>query len=115
MLDELIFREYDIRGIYGKEIDEKGAYLIGRAFGSNLSRLNQTVTVVGYENRKSSPILAKELIRGITESGINVLRLGLTTTPMYYFACDYLKSKSGIMITASHNPKEYNGFKFTYN
>jgi phosphomannomutase / phosphoglucomutase len=115
MLDELIFREYDIRGIYGKEIDEKGAYLIGRAFGSNLSRLNQTFTVVGYDNRKSSPILEKELIRGITESGINVLRLGLTTTPMYYFACDYLKSKSGIMITASHNPKEYNGFKFTYN
>ena len=114
-INKLMFREYDIRGIYNEDIDEEVSYLIGRAFASNLKRLGKSKTIVGYDNRASSTTIEKSLIKGITESGVDVVRLGLVTTPMYYFAWDYLNIKSGIMITASHNPKEYNGFKFSYN
>jgi len=110
-----MFREYDIRGVYGKDINEEVAYLVGKAFGSKLASFGQNKTIVGYDNRKSSPIIEKELIKGITECGIDVVRVGLVTTPMYYYAWDLLNIKSGIMITASHNPKDDNGFKFSYN
>ena len=114
-VNKLMFREYDIRGIYNEDIDEEVSYLIGRAFGSNLKRMGKTETLVGYDNRISSPVIEKNLVKGITESGINVVRLGLVTTPMYYYGWDLLNIKCGVMITASHNPKEYNGFKFSYN
>ena len=114
-LNKNIFREYDIRGIYGKDIDEEISYLIGKALGTKLVRLNKNTTLVGYDNRISSPIIEKNLIKGITECGINVVRLGLVTTPMYYYGWDLLNIKCGIMITASHNPKDDNGFKFSYN
>ena len=114
-LNKLMFREYDIRGIYGVDIDEEVAYLIGRAFGSNLIKLGKTKTLVGYDNRSSSPIIEKNLIKGIVESGVDVVRLGLVSTPMYYYGWDLYNIKCGVMITASHNPKEYNGFKFSYN
>ena len=114
-VNKLMFREYDIRGIYNEDIDEEVSYLIGRAFGSNLKRMGKTETLVGYDNRISSPIIEKNLVKGITESGVNVIRLGLVTTPMYYYGWDLLNIKCGVMITASHNPKEYNGFKFSYN
>ncbi len=114
-VNKLMFREYDIRGIYNEDIDEEVSYLIGRAFGSNLKKMGKTETLVGYDNRISSPIIEKNLVKGITESGINVVRLGLVTTPMYYYGWDLLNIKCGVMITASHNPKEYNGFKFSYN
>ena len=114
-VNKLMFREYDIRGIYNEDIDEEVSYLIGRAFGSNLKRMGKTETLVGYDNRMYSPTIEKNLVKGITESGINVVRLGLVTTPMYYYGWDLLNIKCGVMITASHNPKEYNGFKFSYN
>lgn len=114
-INKNIFREYDIRGIYGKDIDENLSYLIGRAFGTKLVSLNKKTTLVGYDNRKSSTIIEENLIRGITECGVNVVRLGLVTTPMYYYGWDLLDIKCGIMITASHNPKDDNGFKFSYN
>ena len=114
-INKLMFREYDIRGIYNEDINEEVSYLIGRAFASNLKRLGKTKTVVGYDNRASSTTIEKNLIKGITDSGVDVVRLGLVTTPMYYYSWDLLNIKSGIMITASHNPKEYNGFKFSYN
>ena len=114
-VNKLMFREYDIRGIYNEDIDEEVSYLIGRAFGSNLKRMGKTETLVGYDNRISSPIIEKNLVKGIAESGVNVIRLGLVTTPMYYYGWDLLNIKCGVMITASHNPKEYNGFKFSYN
>ena len=114
-VNKLMFREYDIRGIYNEDIDEEVSYLIGRAFGSNLKRMGKTETLVGYDNRISSPIIEENLVKGIRESGINVVRLGLVTTPMYYYGWDLLNIKCGVMITASHNPKEYNGFKFSYN
>lgn len=114
-LNKKIFREYDIRGIYEKEMDEVTAYLIGRAYGSKLRELGKIETVVGHDNRLSSPLLEKNVIRGILDSGVNVKRLGLVTTPMCYFAANYLNVNASMMITASHNPKEYNGFKFSYN
>jgi len=114
-INKLMFREYDIRGIYKEDITGDVAYLIGRAFASNLRKRNITKTIVGYDNRASSPELEQYLIKGIVDSGVDVIRLGMVTTPMYYYSWDLLKIKNGIMITASHNPKEYNGFKFSYN
>ena len=110
-----IFREYDIRGIYQEEMDEETAYLIGKAYGTKLRELNKIETVVAYDNRLSSPALEENLVKGLVETGINVLRMGLATTPMCYFAANYYGCNASMMITASHNPKEYNGFKFSYN
>ena len=110
-----MFREYDIRGVYGSDLTDDVAYHIGRAFGTNLVRKNIKSTVVAYDNRLSSVSLEKNLVKGLVECGINVLRIGLATTPMCYFAANYLNTNSSMMITASHNPKEYNGFKFSYN
>jgi phosphomannomutase/phosphoglucomutase len=110
-----IFREYDIRGIYGQELDENTAYLIGKAYGTKLRELNKTETVVAYDNRLSSEVLEENLVKGLVETGIDVLRMGLATTPMCYFGANYYGTNASMMITASHNPKEYNGFKFSYN
>ena len=110
-----IFREYDIRGIYKEELDEETAYLIGKAYGTKLRELNKNKTVVAYDNRLSSVALEENLVKGLVETGIHVLRLGLATTPMCYFGANYYGTNASMMITASHNPKEYNGFKFSYN
>ena len=109
-----IFREYDIRGIYDTEIDEDTAYTIGRSFGTYIKKLNETKTIVGHDNRTSSPILSKALIKGLTDSGMNVIDIDLVTTPMYNCAKKEYKINTGIMVTASHNPKEYNGFKISF-
>ena len=109
-----IFREYDIRGIYGNDITEEVAYTIGKSFGTYIKKLGFEKTVIGHDNRLSSPSLAKALIDGILKTGIDVINLGLVTTPIYYFAKYHLEIYSGIMITASHNPKEYNGFKMAF-
>ena len=114
-LNKYMFREYDIRGVWGRDINEEVSYLIGRAFGSKLKRLGKVETLVGYDNRYSSPIIEENVVKGIRECGVNVVRLGLVTTPMYYYGWDLLNIKCGIMITASHNPKDDNGFKFSYN
>ena len=114
-LKKEIFREYDIRGIYGEELDETTAYLIGKSYGTKLRELNKKDTVVAYDNRLSSVVLEENLVKGLVETGINVKRLGLATTPMCYFAANYYGTNASMMITASHNPKEYNGFKFSYN
>ena len=109
-----IFREYDIRGTYPETINETIAYTIGRSYGSYLiEKLNQTTCIVSHDNRLSSPALAAYLIKGITDSGLNVFNYGLTTTPMHYYA-RYVHNLFGIMITASHNPKDDNGFKFSF-
>jgi len=114
-INKYMFREYDIRGVWNKDINSDIAYLIGRAFGSKLKRINKTETLVGYDNRYSSPTIEESVVKGITDSGVDVVRLGLVTTPMYYYAWDLLNIKCGMMITASHNPKDDNGFKFSYN
>ena len=115
ILKKEIFREYDIRGIYNEEMDDETAYYIGRAFGTKLKEIGKNSTVLGYDNRLSSVNLEKKLLQGLVDSGIEVLRLGLVTTPMCYFAANYYGVNASMMITASHNPKEYNGFKFSYN
>ncbi len=111
-VDKKIFREYDIRGIYGTDIDENVAYTIGRSFASFIK--NKTI-IIGYDNRESSPMIKDALVKGLLESGGHVINLGLVTTPMYYYAKKKKNIESGIMITASHNPKEYNGFKISFN
>ena len=109
-----IFRAYDIRGIYPSEINEEVAYKIGKGYGSYLQeKYNQSKCVVSHDNRLSSDSLTESLIKGITESGCSVIDLGLTTTPMNYFARNYYNIP-GIMVTASHNPKDDNGFKFSF-
>ena len=106
-----IFREYDIRGINDVDLNEDVAYTIGRSFASIIEDKN---VIIGHDNRLSSPALHKALIKGLLESGADIIDLDLVTTPMYYFAKKKRNIKNGIMITASHNPKEYNGFKISF-
>ncbi len=113
-LNKYIFRGYDIRGKVPEELDEDTAYTIGLGFGSYIKKIGKKNCVVGHDNRISSPMLYNALITGITETGIDVLALGLCTTPMYYYACLKLNVFSGVMVTASHNPKDDNGFKFAF-
>ncbi len=113
-INKHIFRGYDIRGIYGQDLNEDVAYTIGKGFGSYIQELGKTVAVVGYDNRASSPELSKAFIQGAIETGITVYNIGLVTTPMYYYSWEKLGVVSGAMITASHNPKEYNGFKIAF-
>lgn len=113
-INKNIFRGYDIRGIYPTEIDEDTAYTIGLGFGSYIRDLGKTTCIVGHDNRLSSPVLYDALIKGILSTGIDIISLGLCTTPMYYYACIKLKTYSGVMVTASHNPKDDNGFKFAF-
>ncbi len=109
-----IFREYDLRGIAYTDLDEDVAYTLGKSYGTYMGKEGHTKMVVGYDNRKSSPMLHEALIKGILETGMDVIDLGLVTTPMYYFAKIHYNVPIGIMITASHNPKEYNGFKISF-
>lgn len=113
-LNKNIFREYDIRGIYNQDINEEISYLIGRGLGSKMHKLGLTKTIVAYDNRLSSKIIEKNLVKGLIESGIDVYRLTLASTPMCYYASNYYNINCSVMITASHNPKEYNGFKFSF-
>ena len=113
-MNKSVFREYDIRGIYPLDINEDMAYTIGKSYGSYLQeKYNKDTCVVGHDNRISSESLTKNLIKGIKDSGCNVMYYGLITTPMHYFS----RKKTnfpGIMVTASHNPKDDNGFKFSF-
>ncbi|MBP7859751.1 phosphomannomutase/phosphoglucomutase [Patescibacteria group bacterium] len=102
------FKAYDIRGIYGKEIDEELAYLVGKALPNFL---NANTIAIGSDARTSSPSLKNSLIKGINESGASVLDLGLVTTPMLNFAIVNNNLNCGVMVSASHNPPEYNALK----
>ena len=109
-----VFREYDVRGVYPTDINENFAYIFGKAYGTYIKRFNQTECVVGHDNRLSSDSLTQNLINGILSTGINVLNINLVTTPMFYYACILKNIPAGIMVTASHNPKDDNGFKFSF-
>ncbi len=108
-----ILREYDIRGIVGETLTEEDAYALGCAFGTKIIREGGKQVCVGYDGRTSSPVFAEKLIDGLTSTGVNVENVGLGPTPMLYFAVKDRKADGGIMITGSHNPPEYNGFKMT--
>lgn len=113
-IDKNIFRGYDIRGVYPSQIDGDTAYTIGLGFGSYIKSIGKTTCIVGHDNRISSDELYNSLIEGIKSTGIDIISLGLCTTPMYYYACIKLGVYSGVMVTASHNPKDDNGFKFAF-
>lgn len=109
-----IFREYDLRGIYPTDIDSDVAYTLGKSFGSYIQTMGETTTIVGHDNRESGEELYQAFLEGVKETGVHILSLGLVTTPMYYYAKKKEKLKTGVMITASHNPREYNGFKVSF-
>jgi phosphomannomutase len=109
--DPTTLREYDIRGIVGKTLHAEDAYAIGRVFGSIVSARGGSTVAVGYDGRLSSPDLEPRLVQGLVDSGIEVLRIGCGPTPMLYFAAVTLNTDGGIMVTGSHNPPDYNGFK----
>ncbi|MCW2391990.1 phosphomannomutase [Sphingobium sp. B1D7B] len=104
-------REYDIRGIIDETLGEADAYAIGRGFGTRVARLGGRAVAVGYDGRLSSPMLEEALVRGLNDSGIHAVRIGLGPTPMLYYAEAVLDVDGGIQITGSHNPANYNGFK----
>jgi phosphomannomutase len=109
--DPTTLREYDIRGIVGKTLHGADAFAIGRVFGSTIAAGGGRSVAVGYDGRLSSPAMEAELLRGLLESGMDVLRIGRGPTPMLYFAATTLGTDGGIMVTGSHNPPDYNGFK----
>jgi phosphomannomutase len=104
-------REYDIRGIVGKTLGPDDAYAIGRGFGTLVREAGGAKVAVGRDGRESSPMLEGALVRGLRESGVDAVRVGLGPTPMLYYAEAVLEVGGGIMITGSHNPPDYNGFK----
>jgi len=109
-MDESIFKAYDIRGVYPGSLDEGVARDIGRAYVNYLG-LSGSRVVVGRDMRLSGEALENAFIKGVTEAGADVLDLGLVSTDALYFAVGHLQEPGGAMITASHNPKQYNGFK----
>ena len=114
-INKHIFRGYDIRGIYNEDLFESTAYTIGKAYGTYLKQnFKEDKVVVGHDNRESSPILSEALIKGINSAGVNVINLGLVTSPMVYYANILYNIHAGIVVTASHSPKEYNGFKIAF-
>ena len=106
-----VLREYDVRGIIGKTLSAADAAALGRAFGTMVVRAGGKSVALGYDGRASSPELAQALTEGLLATGLKVLRIGLGPTPMLYFAVYHLQADAGIMITGSHNPADYNGFK----
>lgn len=109
--DKSILREADIRGIYPHQISGEFATRLGAVFGTYLKSLGKNFCVVGHDNRFGGPHLTKTLVEGLISTGINVVYIGLVTTPMLNFASRKLGLEYGIMVTASHNPKDDNGFK----
>jgi phosphomannomutase len=114
VFDPTILREYDIRGIVGQTLKPDDAQAIGRTFGTMVRRAGGKKVALGYDGRLSSPSLQEACVAGLRESGIDVLRIGMCATPMLYFAVYELDADGGIMITGSHNPPDYNGFKMMF-
>ena len=114
-LSPSIFKAYDIRGVIDKTLDPSIAKLIGQSFGSAMREIGETTCVVGRDGRLSGPSLMAGLTEGLLSVGVNVIDLGVVATPMVYFGTNIAiqgqQAKSGIMITGSHNPPDYNGFK----
>ena len=106
-----ILREYDIRGIVGDTLTEADAYALGRTFAAKAHGEGARTIAVGRDGRTHSGMLEAELIRGLTDGGMNVMQVGMGPSPMLYFASYYLDVDGGIQVTGSHNPADYNGFK----
>jgi phosphomannomutase/phosphoglucomutase len=106
-----IFREYDIRGVVGQDLDRDTAFILGRAVATKVKASSRKEVAVGRDCRLSSPELAEGLIEGLLQSGCEVVDLGVVPTPLVYFSSFYKRKESAVMITGSHNPPEFNGFK----
>ncbi|MDP2098872.1 MAG: phosphomannomutase/phosphoglucomutase [Methylobacter sp.] len=111
----IIFRAYDIRGIVGKTLTKDVVYDIGRALGTQAKEQGCKTMVVGRDGRTSSPALAEALAKGLISTGLNVLDIGMVPTPVLYFVAKHTEGRSGVMITGSHNPADYNGLKMVIN
>ncbi|WP_159347689.1 phosphoglucomutase/phosphomannomutase PgmG [Roseomonas harenae] len=109
--DPTSLREYDIRGVVGKTLSGEDAFAIGRVFGSIVKRAGGTKVAVGYDGRLSSPMLEERLVAGLVACGMEVIRIGCGPTPMLYFASYHFAADGAVMVTGSHNPPDYNGFK----
>jgi phosphomannomutase len=109
--DPTVLREYDIRGIVGKTLKPEDAFAIGRCFGSVVVREGGTRVAVGYDGRLHSPEFEAQLVAGLRACGLEVIRIGLCATPMLYFAAYDQEADGAAMVTGSHNPPDYNGFK----
>ena len=107
-LDPKVFKAYDVRGLYASELDEEGAYAIGRAYGEHFEPKR---IAVGRDMRLSSPSMAEAVTRGAADAGVDVVDIGMVGTEMLYFAVGELGLDGGVAVTASHNPKEYTGMK----
>ncbi len=110
-INKLIFREYDIRGVVGKDIDNNFAYFLGRAIASYIQKYNAKTIAVAGDNRTSTPSYKENLIKGLVDSGKIVTDIGITPTPVLYFARKTGNFDAGVVVTASHNPPQFNGFK----
>jgi phosphomannomutase len=106
-----MLREYDIRGIVGRTLHPADAFAIGRVFGSIVARNGGTRVAVGYDGRLTSPELEQALVDGLRASGMEALRIGRGPTPMLYYTATKLETDGAVMVTGSHNPPDYNGFK----
>lgn len=112
IFESSILKQYDIRGVVDKQINSEDAYYVGLSYGTLLRRkYNKKSCVVGYDGRHTSPEYSKQVIKGLRECGLDVINIGLVPTPVVYFAIQNLNKDAGIIVTASHNPSEYNGFK----
>jgi phosphomannomutase len=109
--DPTSLREYDIRGVVGKTLSGEDAFAIGRVFGSIVKRAGGAKVAVGYDGRLSSPMLEERLVAGLVACGMEVIRIGCGPTPMLYFASYHFAADGAVMVTGSHNPPDYNGFK----
>ena len=107
-----VFRGYDLRGLVGSELDTENVELLARGYATWLLQRRIYDCVLGYDCRLSSPEFRDAMVKGLTDSGITVYDIGMTLSQISYFAGYYFRTKGLVMITASHNPKEYNGFKF---
>lgn len=111
MVNPLIFREYDVRGTVGRDLNPETVELLGRGVGTLLRRAGGRRAVLGRDNRLSSPAFRDALAAGLTAAGVDVVDLGLVTTPLLYYGLFHVPCDGGVMITGSHNPPEFNGFK----
>ncbi|SCW62809.1 phosphomannomutase [Sphingobium faniae] len=109
-----LLREYDMRGVVGDTLGKADAYALGRTFGTLVARAGGSAVAVGRDGRLSSPMLETALVRGLVDSGVDALRIGLGPTPMLYFAQAERDVMGGIQITGSHNPRDHNGFKLVF-
>src|SRR5688572_15764054 len=107
-IDKSIFRAYDIRGIVNENLSEDVVFIIARAIGSETLAKNIKTIVIGRDGRLSGPQLSKALREGLLSTGINVIDIGMVPTPVLYYATKILPTNSGVMLTGSHNPSNYN-------